>query len=293
MAALAPTPVSPPLHSAVDLERWPIHEPTSESYRAAVSRVRRDLADGGCSIIREFFRPDAVSSIRAEASGLIPHAHVNDIRTNPYSTRDDPSLPEDHPVRLFMDRSNAFVPKDHIPEDCALRRLYADPCFQTFVADCLEEDEIHEYADPLAGLVINLLGPGCQHPWHYDANEFIVSTLVQAAEEGGVFEYCPDIRSPGDENIAAVSDVILGRDRSRVRRLSLRAGDLQLFKGRFALHRVTRVGGSRPRLTGIFAYAKQPGFVSTIERATQLFGRATEVHHRVHGRRPAHDGLID
>ncbi len=36
---------------------------------------------------------------------------------------------------------------------------------------------------------------------------------------------------------------MLGGDRKRVRQLKLEPGDLQIFKGRFTLHRVTKIEG--------------------------------------------------
>ena len=60
-----------------------------------------------------------------------------------------------------------------------------------FLRDCLETDAVYCYADPLAGLTANVLDPGQQFAWHFDTNEFAVTVLVDAADEGGVFEYVP------------------------------------------------------------------------------------------------------
>ncbi|MGB0679114.1 MAG: HalD/BesD family halogenase [Polyangiales bacterium] len=279
-------------HACIDQARYPFTLPSSSAYRAMVAQARADLETDGCAVLRGFFLPEAVHAIQQQAEPLIAEAHVNDIRTNPYSTEDDPSLPSDHPVRFFMERSNAFVPKTCIPERSLLRQLYHSADFQRFLADCVGEPVVYEYADPFAGLVINVLHPNCQHPWHYDANEFIVSTLLQGAAKGGIFEYWPDMRSAQHENYEAVARCLRGDDRSGVRALRLCPGDLQLFKGRFALHRVTRVCGSKPRLSAIFAYANEPGVVSKAERTRQLFGRVSEVHLQGQARTRV-DGLID
>lgn len=281
----------PFLQDTVDLERYPITEPGSEAYRAVVDRARSGLSSTGCSLIEGFLRPDAVERLREEGRALIPFAHDNNLKTNPYSTKDDPRLPPDHPARTFMERTNAFVARECIPEDSALQRLYTSASFKRFVAACVEEPVVHEYADPLAGLVVNVLKPGCQHPWHYDTNEFIVSTLLQHSEQGGAFEYCPQIRNPHSENYERVKRVLRDEDRSEVQTLHLRAGDLQLFKGRFSLHRVTRIRGQRPRLTAIFAYAKEPGFIGKAERARQIFGRCRPEHLEADEGR--NDGLRD
>jgi hypothetical protein len=61
-----------------------------------------------------------------------------------------------------------------------------------------------------------------------------------------------------------------------VRTLDLQLGDLQLFKGRFSMHRVRPGVGERH--TAIFGYAKQPGFIGSVERTRQVHGRVTDAH---------------
>ena len=80
--------------------------------------------------------------------------------------------------------------------------------------------ELHCYADPLAGLTSNILEPGQLFTWHFDTNDFAVTVLVQPADEGGLFEYVPGIRTVGDEGFERVADV-LGGDRSEVTTLDL------------------------------------------------------------------------
>ena len=84
-------------------------------------------------------------------------------------------------------------------------------------------------------------------PWHFDSCEFTLSLMIQKPEKGGVFEYCPNIREPGNENFDEVKKVLNG-DRKRVKQLKLEPGDLQIFKGRFTLHRVTKVEGKKIKI---------------------------------------------
>lgn len=277
------------MHDVVDLSRFPIHEPSSAGYRAVVAETRAALAEDGCAVLRGFLAP-SVELLERETNDLAPKAYVKKRYGNPYSSPDDPSLPEDHPVRTFLERTNAFVAGDLIPESSPLKRLYHFDAFKRFVAECVSEEEIFEYDDPLAGLVVNVLKPGWQHPWHYDTNEFIVSTLTQGADEGGIFEYCPRIRSPESEEFDRVRAVLKDEDRSEVKQLELVAGDIQIFFGRYSLHRVTRVGGQRARHSAIFAYAKEPGVIGKPERTKHLFGRLTPVHEQASHRA---DGLLD
>lgn len=264
-------------HQLFDLDQYPVHQPGSPKLTKVIESCRRQLADSGCSVLRGFLAP-AVETMRQEARLLVPHAYIKERYGNPYSSPDDPSLPENHPVRTFLTRTQGFVPGDVMDEGTALKGVYRNPHFQAFIAACLGRDVIHEYADPLGCLVVNVIKDGCQHPWHFDANEFIVSTLVQAPKEGGIFEYCPNIRSESEENFDRVGRVIHDENRREVQVLDLRPGDIQVFLGRYALHRVTEVHGDEPRLSVIFAYADQPGHIATPTRARHLFGRTTPLH---------------
>ncbi|MEE8144805.1 MAG: hypothetical protein V3T57_05290, partial [Kiloniellales bacterium] len=68
--------------------------------------------------------------------------------------------------------------------------------------------------------------------------------------------------------------------------------DLQIFKGRFSMHRVTRVSGARSRYMAIYAYAGEPDMVGRVERTRQLYGKVLPVHLEAEARRRA-DGLLD
>ncbi|NBB84181.1 MAG: hypothetical protein GVY28_12355 [Alphaproteobacteria bacterium] len=263
--------------SVVDLARHPVDRLDGPDGRALVDRARRALDAEGCAVLKGFVRPDVLAAMTEETLALSPAAHFNRTHTNPYSSADDPTLPEGDPRRVFLERTNGFVAGDRIGSETMLRRLYHDPAVQAFVAAAMGVDRLHEYADPFAGLVVNVLKPGCQHPWHFDNNDFIVSLCTREPEAGGAFEYCPRLRSAEDENYAAVGAVLAG-DRGPVRTLDLRPGDLQIFYGRNSLHRVTRVDGARERHTLILGYTERPGVIAGAERTRRLFGRVAQAH---------------
>lgn len=267
------------LDEIVDTSRYPLAEPETPGWHAAVAAARADLAEDGCTVLREFIRPGLHSLLAEQGKRMAPHAYYRTELVNAYNIPLDTELPADHPGRLIFERGNAFVPRDRIPAGALIHQLYTDTAFQRFLAACFGRPRLHEFADPLAGLVLNVVAPGNSHPWHFDTNEFTVSMLTAAPESGGVFEYCPNIRSPRTENLADVHAVLTGAGDGLVRRLTLRPGDLQLFQGRYSLHRVSPVQGATPRHTAIFAYSDRPGVIGTVERTRQLFGRVLPDHH--------------
>ena len=262
----------------VDTDRYPLSDPDGPAWRAVVAATRAELAEHGCSVLPDFVRPEPRAVLEQECARIAPLAHTEVELVNAYNIALDTPLPDGHPGRVVMERGNAFVARDHIPTDAVLQRLYTSPVFQRFVADCFALPALYELADPLSGLCLNVIAPGRAHPWHFDTNEFTVSMLTQRADDGGAFEYCPNIRSADDENLDDVAAVLAGHGTHLVRRLEPRPGDLQLFRGRFALHRVSTVRGERARHTAIFAYSERPGVIGSTERTRQLFGRTLPVH---------------
>ena len=277
----------------VDTARYPLSDPDSAGARDVVSRARRELSTDGCTVLPDFIRPSLQDLLREECAAIAPSAHFDVDTVNVYNMAVDPDLPEDHPGRLPFERGNAFVARDRVPADSLISRLYSDEVFQRFIARCFDLEQLHELADPLSGLVLNVVSPGMEHPWHFDTNEFTVSMLTQEAQQGGVFEYCPRIRSAQDEHFDDVRDVLSGRGERLTRRLTLRPGDLQLFKGRFSLHRVSPVRGDVARHSAIFAYSERPGVIGSVTRTRQLFGRVLPEHLAAEGRAVRGDRLLD
>ncbi|MFD1657094.1 arpA protein [Streptomyces caeni] len=266
------------LDQIVDTARYPLSDPESAEARAVFSCARQELSTLGCTVLPDFVRPALRATLQNESAALAPSAYFDAETVNVYNIAVNSALPDGHPGRRTFTRGNAFVARDRIPVNSLISRLYSDKAFQGFIARCFDLRELYELADPLAGLVLNVIPPGMEHPWHFDTNEFTVSMLTQRAQDGGVFEYCPHIRSADDENVDAVRDVLDGRGERLIRRLRLRPGDLQLFRGRYALHRVSPVQGEVARHTAIFAYSERPGVVGSPARTRQLFGRVLPEH---------------
>jgi len=276
-------------HQVIDLGRYPIDQP-GEARDAIIAEARAAIDSVGCAVLKGFVRADRLPALVAECDRTAHFGHRNFNRTNPYFTTDREDLPLSHPLRRFYDRSNAFVPADHFGEGSILRALYEWRAFAPFIQEALGEPRFYRYADPLADVIVNLAEEGGGFPWHFDTNNYTVTLAIQNAEHGGDFEYSPYLRTPTDENYAGVERVLDG-DASLIRTLRLEPGDLQIFKGRYSLHRVTPLAGGRLRYVAIFSYVEEPGMVGSPERARQLYGRVLPIHLERAGLRA--DALVD
>ena len=278
----------------VDIATYPLDQPNSVAYKSAVADARSQLQDDGCAVIKNLLRPTAVKIISQEIIERKSNTHFSTSKMNPYfhSTK-NPEYPDHHPVNTFIERSSGFIPGDSWDESLAIDILFRSEMLTNFIRDALETQAVHCYADPLAGLTANILDPGQQFAWHFDTNEFAVTAMIDEADDGGLFQYVPMIRTPDNESFERIQKV-LDDDCSEVKTLELHAGDLQIFRGRHSLHRVTRVPKtSRPRHAAIFAYTADPGVIGRVERTKQLFGRVLPAHEEAEQRRVRSDSLID
>ena len=226
-----------PLQKLINLSNYPIDQP-SDKLNIVINRARNDLKKDGCAIIRGFLSKEGVSELIKETTSVAHYAHHSSALTNAYFTADDPCLPKSHPKRQFFERSNAFIPADNFAKSGALRNIFDHEGFDEFIRACLNEpeDRFFRYADPLADAIVNVSSEGNGFPWHFDTNNFTVTLAIQNATAGGEFEYAPMIRQK-DENFTEVSKVLKGQSQM-VKSIVLKPGDLQLFKGRYSLHRL-------------------------------------------------------
>ena len=274
----------------INLSDYPIDQPSGKLSKV-IDRVRADLEKDGCAIIRGFLSKEGVSELIKETTDVAHLAHHSSALTNAYFTADDPSLPKSHPKRQFFERSNAFIPADNFAKSGALRSIFDHEGFDEFIRACLNEpeDRFFRYADPLADAIVNVSTEGYGFPWHFDTNNYTVTLAIQNATEGGEFEYAPMIRHK-DENFTEVSKVL--KDQSQmVKSVVLQPGDLQLFKGRYSLHRVAPLKGSVPRYVAILSYVEEENMVGSVERTKQLYGRVLPIHYERAGKRA--DNFID
>ncbi|MEM7216318.1 MAG: hypothetical protein AAF423_12310 [Pseudomonadota bacterium] len=262
----------------VDIDKYPIDQPQSSGFERMLAGIRADLEKDGCAVLKGFVKPEMLPALVAESDDAAPHAHNSKNRTNVYFSQDDESLDAAHPRRRFYDRSNSFIPADNFGDESALRAIYGWEAFFEFIRTALDEgpQNFFRYADPLADVIVNMADEGNGFPWHFDTNNYTVTLAIQNADEGGDFEYAANIRR-GDENFDVVREVLDGTS-EKVTSLRLEPGDLQIFKGRYSLHRVAPLKGDTPRYVAIFSYVEEAGMVGSPERTKQLYGKVLPIH---------------
>lgn len=268
----------PPPSELIDRRRYPIDDSSDPQRSAVVDEVRAALADDGCAVLPGFLSRAGHAALLAEAVAREPSAFYNPTNTaNVHLGDPDPALPDEHPRNRFFPRTNGFVRADEWDDSTASKQLYDWEPLKDFLQDCLGKDELHVYEDPVSNMIVNVQRTGEEFNWHFDTNEFTITMLLQAADDGGRFEYVPDLRAPGDENEAGVGAILDG-SRDGVRTLELRPGDLQFFLGRFSLHRVTPNLGTTTRLLLIMSFSEAAGAVGSVQRIRSLYGKVTDEH---------------
>ena len=279
------------LKSIVDLEKYPIYDLNSPIIKNLIKRCKEELDQYSCSTISNFILPKSLEIMNSELEKQLDEVYMSKESINPYLyAEDDVSLPKDHPKRIFMNRYNGYLNSDCFPKNSEMKYLYETDELLKFISACLGVSPIYRWADPLACHAYNVMNPKGILPWHFDSCEFTLSIMIQKPEKGGIFEYCPNIREPGNENFDEVKKVLNG-DRTRVQQLQLEPGDLQIFKGRFTLHRVTEVEGEKSRYMCIPAYVLDPWRVNTPEHSKAIYGKVLPIHIERNVARS--DGLAD
>lgn len=256
----------------IDLDRYPLFDPAR---RAGIARdARRGMAEIGSAILPGFLRTDAIARMAAEAMTQFPVSHRRDRMLSAYGPEADATaVPEDHPLCRTWPYRMRVTATDQMDPQGATLTLYEWDELTALVRDILDLPALYRVEDPLMRCNFTFLTDGDEHGWHFDGNDFVVSLLLQAAENGGAFEFAPGLRSDEDENFEGVRAVMDGEP-GLTRLLTAAPGTLALFRGRRALHRVTRVSGNRPRIIALLSYDERRDTVWGPEAQRRVFGRA-------------------
>ena len=98
------------LHDIVDLEKYPINDLGSEKIKNLIKKCKKDLDQYSCSTIPNFILPKSLELMKKELEKQLDEVYMSKESINAYLySKDDPSLPKDHPKRIFMKRYNGYL----------------------------------------------------------------------------------------------------------------------------------------------------------------------------------------
>lgn len=190
---------------------------------------------------------------------------------NIYFRKSIDGLPDDHPALQQFETVNHTLCADQI-QDSAVFQVYAYEPLVRFLADTMGKQQLWLMDDPLARVNVMAYRAGEALNWHFDRSEFTTTLLLQAPDAGGAFEYRTGLRTDDDPNYSGVADLLEGRDRNK-KTLKLRAGTLNVFRGRNTAHRVTPVKGTKARMIAVFSYYERSGVLFSAEERLGFYGR--------------------
>jgi hypothetical protein len=238
-----------------------------------VSQCRDDLASKGMFNLVDMMRPEAVARAMDEIRPVMETlSFVHRRSHNIYFKKDVPGLAADHPALRTVDTVNHTVCCDQIPQSVPVW-IYEWPQFAVFLAAAMEKDALFLMRDPLARVNVMSYREGEALNWHFDRSEFTTTLLLQEPSGGGEFEYRSDLRNDSDPNHDGIARLLEGRD-PEVKTLKLKAGTLNVFKGKNTLHRVTPCKGPQERYIAVFSLYERPGVMFSKEEQIGFYGRA-------------------
>jgi len=235
----------------VRLDRYPILGTADR--RPLVEGARRRIAETGCALFPGFVTEAALAGMVTEANAAYERSFRREVSLPAYEKAPLEDVPISHPLRRKNPYKMFVAAADLLLREGPILRLYQSDELTRLVADVLREPILYRVADPMLNCVLTYMNEGDQHGWHFDANDFVVSLLLQSAESGGEFEFAPWVRSDTDENYGEVDRVMDGTS-ALTRRLRVEAGTLIVFCGKRALHRVAPVVGGRRRIIALLSY---------------------------------------
>ena len=251
------------IYRLIDLDRYPIDRLQDKAGQMLVAQCRSDLDDCAAAILPSFVRQAAITKIAEEAESLVQVAHRYDgdrvtfYEDDKKGCSDDDSL--DSAVRSVR-HPNRYcqILNYQIPNHSDLRAIYLWPPLTEFIRQVLNVEQLFLSQCPHLALTMKVAYEGDTDGWHYDPNDGVITLVLQTADNGGEFEYAPNIRNKINQNYAGVDRLFKSPDVEATRPI-LEPGTFTFFNGRHSMHRVRPVGSTRqPRIVSIFSFDQRP-----------------------------------
>ena len=205
------------IYRLIDLDRYPIDRLQDKAGQMLVAQCRSDLDDCAAAILPSFVRQAAITKIAEEAESLVQVAHRYDgdrvtfYEDDKKGCSDDDSL--DSAVRSVR-HPNRYcqILNYQIPNHSDLRAIYLWPPLTEFIRQVLNVEHLFLSQCPHLALTMKVAYEGDTDGWHYDPNDGVITVVLQTADNGGEFEYAPNIRNKNDQNYAGVDRLFKSPD---------------------------------------------------------------------------------
>ena len=259
------------MNRLINLERYPLHQLDSDAGQQLVRQCIHDLEHKGMFTLDGFMRSEVVDEMLPDVLQRIEHESFHHEREhNIYFDDKLEGLPRDHPALTRVKTVNHTLCGDQLAEP--LREVYHWSGLTDFLARVMGKAALYPMDDPLACANVLAYYEGEGLNWHFDRSEFTTTLLLQAARQGGEFQYRHELRSDNDPNLDGIGRLLRGQD-DEVSTLRLGAGDLNVFKGKNTAHRVTPPVGELARVVTVFSYYETPGRMFSDEENMGFYGR--------------------
>ena len=261
------------MNDMLDLERYPLDRPDSAPYEALVASCRRDMAANGMFNLDGLVCPAGVErAVREIQPRSDRTAYTHQRQHNVYFDDAVAGLRPEHGALKRFDTIHHTLCDDQLT-GTLIHEIYEWAPLPAFLARVLDKPRLFLMSDPLARVNVMKYKPGETLNWHFDRSLFTTTLLIQAADEGGEFEYRSNLRSDADPNYEGVAS-LLHSSNPEVRVNPLAAGTLNVFAGKNTLHRVSPVRGARDRLVAVYSYYERPDVMFSDKERTGFYGRA-------------------
>jgi hypothetical protein len=260
------------MNNVIDLQRYPLDREGSEEWNRLVEKSRNELNVNGMFNLEGFIKDDHVHLAATQIQPTMDsQSHTHKRTHNIYFTPQINGLDADHPALRKVETVSHTLCADQLKGNL-VSDVYEYPPLLAFLAAVMEKPKLHVMADPLARVNVMSYRHDETLNWHFDRSEFTTTLMLQAPDEGGEFQYRSDLRTAEDANYPGVAELLEGRD-PQVQTLKLRAGTLNVFRGKNTAHRVTPVQGNRERMVAVFSYYEKPGVLFSAEEQLGFYGR--------------------
>ena len=251
------------MNKLIDLDRYPIDRLNSKAGQLLVARCRSDLDDCAAATLPSFIRQAEIANLVEEAESLVQVAHRYDGDSVTFYEEDDIGCSDTDSLESVVRSArhpNRYcqILNYQIPNHSDLRAIYLWPPLTEFIRQVLNVEQLFLSQCPHLALTMKVAYEGDTDGWHYDPNDGVITLVLQTADNGGEFEYAPNIRNKIDQNYAGVDRLFKSPD-IEATRIAPEPGTFTFFNGRHSMHRVRQVGSTRqPRIVSIFSFDQRP-----------------------------------